>query len=553
MKRILLALIVLFLFPALLRAESTDFERWYVVMLQGQRVGHMHSSTHTVDQNVITREQMALTLRRGPSAVSVEQSMSFIETLEGRPVIAETMLRTAQQPLNSRYTFNDDGISIEREMAGRSMREQVPPLAGEYLTPAAAQRRIEQLDKQGADQIQLAMLDVSTGQPAVIAVAMTRIGQENIEVLGKTVPAEVWDVTSTATGGLTIRQYVDDRGQMLRSTIAIMGMTLDILAADEAVATSAANPPEVVASLLVQPDQPISNPRQLRRSLFKLLLPDDFNADLPRAGYQRVTWADDHTVLVALDLDQPVAPTDDQPTPDNLAASSVLDYQSEPVQALLAKALGDDAKTGSDPVSLSNADKAERLRTFVHQYVASKNLSVGFAAASEVARTAEGDCTEHAVLLAALLRAANIPSRTVTGLIYVDDFLGRQNAFGYHMWTQAWLTPAPGSEISNVESRMSNSDHESAPHNDSDSHSPGKTTSDAPENKHSKSEIRNPKFPSGGGGARWVDLDATLDDPFDAAHITLAVSAMQEGSLFTDMLDLLPLLGGLKIEVLEQN
>lgn len=493
MKRILPALIVLFLFPALLRAESTDFERWYVVMLQGQRVGHMHSSTHTVGPNVTTTEQMAITLRRGPSVVSVEQTMSFTETLDGKPVSAETMLRTAQQPMTSRFTFNDDGIDIEREMAGRKLTEHVPPLAGEYLTPAAAQKRIEQLDKQGADSIQLAVLDVSSGQPAVVAVVMKRIGQENIEVLGKTVPAQIWDVTSTSTGGLTIRQYVDDQGQMLRSTIAIMGMTLDILAADEAVATSAANPPEVVASLLVHPDHPIAQPRQLRSALFKLLLPDDFEGDLPRAGYQRVTWADDHTVLVALDLDQPVAPTDDAPTPDNLAASTVLDYQNQAVQALLAQALGYEADR------LSSAEKAERLRTFVHQYVTSKNLSVGFACASEVARTAEGDCTEHAVLLAALLRAAGIPSRTVTGLIYVDEFLGTQNAFGYHMWTEAWLTPT----------------HEA--------------------------------------GDRWVDLDATLDNPFDAAHIALAVSAMQEGSLVNDMIDLLPLLGGLKIEVLESN
>ena len=38
-----------------------------------------------------------------------------------------------------------------------------------------------------------------------------------------------------------------------------------------------------------------------------------------------------------------------------------------------------------------------------------KDLSVGFATAADVARTAQGDCTEHAVLLAALLRASDIP------------------------------------------------------------------------------------------------------------------------------------------------
>ena len=88
-------------------------------------------------------------------------------------------------------------------------------------------------------------------------------------------------------------------------------------------------------------------------------------------------------------------------------------------------------------------EKAMALRRFVNDHVAEKDLSVGFATASEVARTGQGDCTEHAVLLAAMLRAEGIPSRVVSGLIYVDRFLGHRQVFGYHMWTQAWIAPAP--------------------------------------------------------------------------------------------------------------
>src|SRR5690606_5928862 len=81
--------------------------------------------------------------------------------------------------------------------------------------------------------------------------------------------------------------------------------------------------------------------------------------------------------------------------------------------------------------------KAETLREFVYGYIEKKNLGVGFATASEVARTASGDCTEHGVLLAAMLRAGGVPSRVVAGLLYVDEFEGATETFGYHMWTQA--------------------------------------------------------------------------------------------------------------------
>ena len=59
-----------------------------------------------------------------------------------------------------------------------------------------------------------------------------------------------------------------------------------------------------------------------------------------------------------------------------------------------------------------------------------KNLSVGLATAKEVARTLAGDCTEHAVLAAALGRAAGIPTKVATGLVYFQGMLG------YHMWTE---------------------------------------------------------------------------------------------------------------------
>ncbi|MFZ0890501.1 MAG: transglutaminase domain-containing protein, partial [Candidatus Binataceae bacterium] len=45
----------------------------------------------------------------------------------------------------------------------------------------------------------------------------------------------------------------------------------------------------------------------------------------------------------------------------------------------------------------------------------------------------EGDCKEHSMLLAALLRAAGIPSRLAVGFTYSDgQFMG-------HMWTEAYL------------------------------------------------------------------------------------------------------------------
>jgi hypothetical protein len=79
------------------------------------------------------------------------------------------------------------------------------------------------------------------------------------------------------------------------------------------------------------------------------------------------------------------------------------------------------------------------LESFVRSYIRTKSLGVGYASALEVARTPEGDCTEHAVLLAALGRSLGIATRVVDGLAYAPGFAGKDRVFVPHAWVQAWI------------------------------------------------------------------------------------------------------------------
>ncbi|MFZ2146684.1 MAG: transglutaminase-like domain-containing protein, partial [Sedimentisphaerales bacterium] len=85
------------------------------------------------------------------------------------------------------------------------------------------------------------------------------------------------------------------------------------------------------------------------------------------------------------------------------------------------------------------AEAARRIEAFVADYVTDKSLSVGYASAAEVAVSRQGDCSEHAVLAAALCRAAGIPAQVVTGLAYVPQWRTVQNGFGGHAWVQVYL------------------------------------------------------------------------------------------------------------------
>ena len=54
--------------------------------------------------------------------------------------------------------------------------------------------------------------------------------------------------------------------------------------------------------------------------------------------------------------------------------------------------------------------------------------------AIDVLRAKEGECQSHSNLYAALARACEIPTRVVTGLVYVKDM-----GFLYHAWAESYV------------------------------------------------------------------------------------------------------------------
>jgi hypothetical protein len=77
-------------------------------------------------------------------------------------------------------------------------------------------------------------------------------------------------------------------------------------------------------------------------------------------------------------------------------------------------------------------EKANKLMTWVHNNIEKRPvLSIPDALATLMNKV--GDCNEHAVLLAALARAAGIPARIEAGLVYLN---GR---FYYHAWNLLYI------------------------------------------------------------------------------------------------------------------
>jgi len=98
---------------------------------------------------------------------------------------------------------------------------------------------------------------------------------------------------------------------------------------------------------------------------------------------------------------------------------------ADPAVQRLSNAAG--ARSGS------TAERCRKLSAFVHRRLQFSAFTTQLQPASRVAAKLQGDCTEHTVLLCALLRDRGIPARAASGFAYVPQL----TAFAPHLWTEA--------------------------------------------------------------------------------------------------------------------
>lgn len=83
-------------------------------------------------------------------------------------------------------------------------------------------------------------------------------------------------------------------------------------------------------------------------------------------------------------------------------------------------------------------DKPAAVASFVYGHISRKMFGIPMLSAVQIYRGRSGDCTEHAVLTIAVLRALGVPARGVVGMLLSPDFGGRKDVFVFHMWAEAY-------------------------------------------------------------------------------------------------------------------
>lgn len=416
---------LLFLLAALWQAPPLAAqEQWYSVHLDGRKIGQLHSIRRVDAEGVHGSQRLQLDLERSGEALRIVSEQSTVESLDGLPLAFSSLVDTGAAATRVHGTVADGVAELRLERAGSETTQTLPWPQGALLAEGQRLAALRAGLASGT-RYRFVLFDLDALQPLVVenevigAVDLLVHGRSESLValrqqllLGATaLDSELWLEPATL--------------QVRRMRLPALGMHFDVLACDQACAEAPNQPTDVLAATLVQAPRPLS-PREREHPL-RYRVGYDGAAPLAAAppGQVRETRADH--MLIAVD---PRGGREQPGNADDLAATRWLQSDHPELVELAARLAGDAA---------DDASRMQRLRDGVSRHLRVKSLRIGYASALEAARLEEGDCTEHALLLAALGRAQGIPTRVANGLAYAASFSGQRDVFVPHAWVYAWI------------------------------------------------------------------------------------------------------------------
>jgi hypothetical protein len=261
--------------------------------------------------------------------------------------------------------------------------------------------------------------------------------KKEVDLLGRVV--KLTEVVTTmnmpGAGNVVTTSYVDDEMRTLKSVVPMAGLLIEMVDCPKEFALGNNDVLDLIDRMFVKSPEPIKNLHGIAAITYTLNPGKAADFTIPTTDNQKATrTAEGKVILEVRPVAAPVGGEfpyqgNDPALLEAIEPTRFLQSDNRQIIALARKAVGD-AKDAAEAV--------RRIEAFVAEYIDDKSLSVGYASAAEVVESRQGDCSEFAVLTAALCRAVGIPSQVVVGVAYVDEF-GGQQGFGGHAWAQTWI------------------------------------------------------------------------------------------------------------------
>lgn len=412
--------LVLFLvLPARAQEES-----WAEVFIGQGKAGYAHEAVELTAEGWTTRNQLKVTMNRMGARVEIETDIEQVETADFRPLRMKARTVMGPQPTEYEGTIEDGKLKLTVTTAGQARTTEMP-----WDPEALFAQGVKALmrEKGFAPGTSYSYKTFSTDTGGFVTMKVEVIGPDHVEVLGVTRKATKLKSTLVEFG-MVQEDWVDEDAGTLKSYFKMLDMTTIRSTKEAAIGESAGGTADVMQMVFPRVKGLVAHPRRVTEACYAISLEsgDPSKIAFPNQTVEktdgRKVWMRVKNGRPSTVVDRPVAATPE--LEEFLRDNSYLQCRDPGMIEAAKEAVGEETNAWN---------AAKKIERWVHERITSKNMDVAFATASEVLESREGDCTEHAVLLAALARAAGIPSKVCTGFLYIGGH------FGGHAWTSVWV------------------------------------------------------------------------------------------------------------------
>lgn len=414
-------------------SNASTFHGWDLITMNGQPVGYQELTLSTTDSGEGIRYEgilhSELRLRRFGDAVVERIDLACREDDRGQLLRVEARSSGEGQIVGRRVGHQLHFQATQPNQAARQWTLDLPAECGGYFAMEWSLRKAPMIPGEVRNmhvlmpvlnqvvQLELQAVD-AWNQDELLVVRQQAVLPDGTEIPGR---------ISMNREGEIVRAELPTLNQIsTRTTEQIAKSAMENANFDIAVSTT------------VPIDQDFPAPHASRRAEYRIHLDDASPSELfPETAGQTVTrTAENHTALVTV---RSFASGSEKGL--NAPPSSADEIEAALQASLLVQSDAPEVIELADQIPDGTVGEMARAsEALVHQLIDTKNFSTSFASAVDVARQRAGDCTEHAVLTAAVCRAKQIPCRVLMGLVYVPSL----RAFGFHMWNEyydgeAWI------------------------------------------------------------------------------------------------------------------
>lgn len=405
--------------------QQTPKDDWQVISFDGSKIGHMQRRRTEQNGRVVTESWMRLKLQQPGTGISdSETHLRYEESRHGAPLSIRKSVTTDSASAQMRAQVKDHLLTVHQSKGGPSQAFDLPL---DFLLPEG--RRLALLGQQG-NRRELIYSDWSFSE---MRFARYQISAQRIapSVESQEADRPVWRLQRRRLDDKfapVTTLHSDAQFFVLDEYSQSAGKAFAMEHCDQACAVADFTPQTHVYRHLIRSPYRITENALAGTIRYQMSGPANFRP--PSTSEQTVTpIAGGWQIQVCEDCGQ-------EPPLEAAAAERYLQasYWLTPADPGLA-ALAAPYRAGNYSVETVMI----RLSRQVTRHMSEVADYAGYANAAEAWANGTGDCTEHALILASLGRAAGIPTRIAMGLAYNNDrFLGRRFVFVPHMWVQAW-------------------------------------------------------------------------------------------------------------------